>query len=151
MLANRYLYLNRLIQKKHNPYIKIVTWIRRRGKGFLLKTLFCKHLYSLGVSEDQIIIVELDDDRFEELRDKKNLREFIENKANNQNKQYYIIIDEIQMVKDFEGTIISLNNHPNFDVYITGSNSKFLSKGISTKLKDKGVEIRVHPLSYAEY
>lgn len=151
MLANRDLYLNRLIQKKHNPYIKIVTGVRRCGKSFLLKTLFCKHLYSLGVLEDQIIIVELDDDRFEELRDKKNLRNFIENKANDQSKQYYIIIDEVQMVKDFEGTIISLNNHPNYDVYITGSNSKFLSKDISTRFKDRGVEIRIHPLSYAEY
>lgn len=151
MLAQRNLYLNRLIQKKHNPYIKIVTGVRRCGKSFLLKTLFYDHLRSQGVSKDQIIIVEMDDDRFEELRDKKALREFIENKADDQSRQYYIIIDEVQIVKDFEGTIISLNNHLNYDVYITGSNSKFLSKDISTRFKDRGVELRIHPLSYAEF
>lgn len=151
MLAKRDYYLNKLINKKHNPYIKIITGVRRCGKSFLLKKLFCDHLLASGVRKDQIIIVELDDDRFEKQRDKACLREYIEEKANDENSQYYIIIDEVQMVKDFEGTIISLNNHPNYDVYITGSNSRFLSKDISTKFKDRGVEIRVHPLSYAEF
>ena len=77
------------------------------------------------VLKEQIIIVEMGDDRFEELIDKKILREFIENKANNQSKQYYNFIDEMQMVKYFEGTIISLNSHSNYDVYIAGNNSKF--------------------------
>lgn len=151
MEAKREVYLNRLIQKKNNPYIKIITGVRRCGKSFLLKTLYSAYLYSQGVNKDQIIIIELDDDKFEDLRDRKALREFVENKAYDENKQYYIIIDEVQMVEDFEGTIISLNNHTNYDVYITGSNSKFLSKDISTRFKDRGVEIRVHPLSYSEF
>lgn len=151
MQSNREYYLNRLISKIHNPYIKIITGIRRCGKSYLLKTLFCNYLISQGVDKSQIIIIELDDDRFEDLREKKALREYIEQKANNDNLQYYIIIDEVQLVKEFEGTVISLNNHSNYDVYITGSNSEFLSKDISTRFKDRGVEIRVHPLSYAEF
>ncbi|HJJ54981.1 MAG TPA: ATP-binding protein [Methanocorpusculum sp.] len=128
-----------------------MTGIRRCGKSYLLKTLFCKHLFSQGVEKDQIIVVELDDDRFEDLREKGHLRTYIEEKAADDTRQYYIIIDEVQMVKDFEGTIISLNNHANYDVYITGSNSEFLSKDISTRFKDRGIEIRIHPLSYAEF
>lgn len=151
MQSERKIYLQRLIQKKHSPYIKIVTGIRRCGKSYLLKTLFYNHLISEGVQKEQIIIVELDDDRFEDLRDKKALREYIEKRAEDEKLQYYIIIDEVQIVKDFEGTIISLNNHTNYDVYITGSNSEFLSKDISTRFKDRGVEIRIHPLSYAEF
>lgn len=151
MQSKREFYLNRLIQKKQSPYIKIVTGIRRCGKSYLLKTLFCDYLLSQGITKDQIIVVELDDDRFEEQRDKRILRTYIEEKASDDTKQYYIIIDEVQMVKDFEGTIISLNNHSNYDVYITGSNSEFLSKDISTRFKDRGVEIRIHPLSYEEF
>ena len=151
MQSKRDVYLARLIQKKHNPYIKIVTGIRRCGKSYLLKTLFYEHLLAQGVSREQIVIIELDDDRFEELRDRKALREYVETHAPDEKRQYYIIIDEVQMIENFEGTIISLNNHPNYDVYISGSNSEFLSKDISTRFKDRGVEIRVHPLSYAEF
>lgn len=151
MQAQRPEYLQRLIKNRHNPRIKIVTGIRRCGKSFLLKTLYCNYLRSQGVSNEQIIVIELDDDRFEGLRDKKVLREYVEQKAANEGLQYYVIIDEVQIAKGFEGTIISLNNHPNYDIYITGSNSEFLSKDISTRFKDRGIEIRVHPLSYAEF
>ncbi len=151
MKAQRPEYLQRLIKNRHNPRIKIVTGIRRCGKSFLLKTLYCNYLRSQGVSNEQIIVIELDDDRFEGLRDKKVLREYVEQKAANEGLQYYVIIDEVQIAKGFEGTIISLNNHPNYDIYITGSNSEFLSKDISTRFKDRGIEIRVHPLSYAEF
>ena len=151
MQAQRPEYLQRLIKNRHNPRIKIVTGIRRCGKSYLLKTLYCNYLRSQGVNDEQIILIELDDDRFEDLRDKKVLREYIEQKATNDSLQYYVIIDEVQIAKDFEGTIISLNNHPNYDIYITGSNSEFLSKDISTRFKDRGIEIRVHPLSYAEF
>ncbi|MBR2787837.1 MAG: ATP-binding protein, partial [Erysipelotrichaceae bacterium] len=113
--------------------------------------LYYEYLLSQGVSKDEIIVIELDDDRFEELRDKKKLREYVENQAKDEKKQYYIFIDEVQMIDDFEGTVISINNHKNYDVYITGSNSKFLSKDISTKFKDRGTEIRIHPLSFEEY
>ena len=122
MQANRTAYLKRLIQKRNNPYIKIITGIRRCGKSYLLKNLYRKYLNSVGIKDEQIIVVELDDDRFEELRERKALREYIEKRCNNENLQYYILIDEIQIVKGFEGTVISLNNHPNYDIYITGSN-----------------------------
>jgi len=149
--AERKQYLDRLIQKKQNPYIKIITGIRRCGKSYLLKTLYCDYLRSQGVTDEQMIVIELDDDRFENLRDKRALREYIEQHCADPQKQYYIMIDEVQIVKDFEGTIISLNNHSNYDVYITGSNSEFLSKDISTRFKDRGTEIRIHPLSYREF
>ena len=144
-------YLNQLIQRKHSSYIKIVTGVRRCGKSYLLKFLFRNHLRSEGVRDDQIVVVELDDDAFEDLRDRKALREYVEQKAPDRETQYYIILDEIQMVDSFEGTVVSLNNHANYDVYITGSNSKFLSKDISSRFRDRGVEIRVHPLSYREF
>ena len=151
MEAKREFYLNKLIQKRHNPLIKMITGIRRCGKSYLLKTLYRHYLKEQGVKDEQIVIIELDDDRFEELRDKKALREYIEKRCPDDNIQYYVIIDEVQIVKDFEGTIISLNNHTNYDVYITGSNSEFLSKDISTRFKDRGTEIRIHPLSYKEF
>ena len=144
-------YLELLLQRRHSPYIKIITGVRRCGKSYLLKNLFCSYLRDKGVRDDQIIVVELDDDRFEDLRERRALREYVEMHAPDENTQYYIILDEIQMVEAFEGTVISLNNHTNYDVYITGSNSKFLSKDISTRFKDRGTEVRVHPLSYREF
>ena len=151
MRINRDDYLNQLIQRRHNPYIKVVTGVRRCGKSYLLKSLFYDYLRSEGVRDEQIIVVELDDDRFENLRERKALREYVEKTAPDESVQYYIILDEIQMVEAFEGTVISLNNHTNYDVYITGSNSRFLSKDISSRFKDRGIEVRVHPLSYREF
>lgn len=144
-------YLRQLIQRRHSPYIKIVTGVRRCGKSYLLKTLYCDYLRSEGVDDGQLVVVELDDDKFEDLRERKALRQYVEEKAPDEGTQYYIVLDEIQMVEAFEGTVISLNNHANYDVYITGSNSKFLSRDISTRFKDRGTEIRIHPLSFREY
>lgn len=149
-MANRDIYLQKLIDKMHGDRIKIITGVRRCGKSYLLKRIYVEYLKSIGIGDNQIIIVELDDDRFETLRDKNLLRQYVENKADKE-IQYYIIIDEVQLVEGFEGTIISLNNHDNYDVYITGSNSKFLSKDIFTGFKDRGTEIRIHPLSYKEF
>lgn len=151
MRISRDEYLGQLIQRKHSPYVKIVTGVRRCGKSYLLKTLFRDHLRADGVSDGQIVVVELDDDKFEDQRDRKALREYVERKAPDARTQYYIILDEIQMVEAFEGAVISLNNHANYDVYITGSNSKFLSRDIATRFKDRGIEIRMHPLSYLEF
>lgn len=151
MKINRDEYLEQLIRRKHSPYIKIVTGVRRCGKSYLLKNLYCDHLRSEGVDDEQIVLVELDDDRFEELRERKALREYVEEKAPDEGTQYYVILDEIQMADAFEGTVISLNNHANYDVYITGSNSRFLSRDISTRFRDRGTEIRIHPLSYREF
>lgn len=125
--------------------------MRHCGKSYLLKCLYAEYLRGEGVSDEQMIVIELDDDRFENLCDKKALCEYVEEQASDENVQYYIILDEIQMVDEFEGTVISLNNHANYDVYITGSNSRFLSKDISTRFKDRGVEIRIYPLSYSEF
>lgn len=144
-------YLTQLIQRRRSPYIKIITGVRRCGKSYLLKRLYAEYLHSEGVNDEQMIVIELDDDRFENLRSKRALREYVEEQASDEGIQYYIILDEIQMVDEFEGAVISLNNHANYDVYITGSNSRFLSKDISTRFKDRGVEIRVHPLSYSEF
>ena len=149
-MIKRDAYLNKIIAKMHDDHIKIITGVRRCGKSYLLKKIYTEYLKSTGVEDSQIVIVELDDDKYEDLRDKKLLRQYIESKANDE-IQYYIIIDEVQLADGFEGTIISLNNHDNYDVYITGSNSKFLSKDIFTGFKDRGVEIRIHPLSYREF
>ena len=151
MRIDRDEYLEQLIQRKHSPYIKVVTGVRRCGKSYLLKTIFREHLRSEGVNDEQVVVVELDDDKFEDQRDRKALREYVEGKAPDDGVQYYIILDEIQMVDAFEGAVISLNNHANYDVYITGSNSKFLSRDISTRFKDRGTEIRIHPLSFREF
>lgn len=144
-------YLNQLTQRRHSPYVKVITGVRRCGKSYLLKELYRDWLRSQGVCDEQVVIVELDDDRFEDQRDRRALREYVEGKAPDGDTQYYVILDEIQMVEAFEGAVISLNNHANYDVYVTGSNSQFLSRDISTRFKDRGTEIRVRPLSYREF
>lgn len=144
-------YLAQLTQRRHGPYVKVVTGVRRCGKSYLLKELYRDWLRGQGVRDEQVVVVELDDDRFEEQRDRRALREYVEGRAPDDGTQYYVILDEIQMVDAFEGAVISLNNHANYDVYITGSNSKFLSRDVSTRFKDRGTEIRVHPLSYREF
>ena len=144
-------YLEQLKQRMHSPYVKIITGVRRCGKSYLLKNLFCDYLRAEGVRDEQIITVELDDDRFEGLRERRALREYVETEAPDEGAQYYIVLDEIQMVDAFEGAVISLANHANYDVYITGSNSKFLSRDIATGFRDRGTEVRVHPLSYREF
>lgn len=144
-------YLEQLKQRMLNPYAKIITGVRRCGKSYLLKNLFCDYLRGEGARDNQIVVVALDDDRFEELRERKALREYVEKAAPDEGTQYYIILDEIQMVEAFEGVVISLNNHANYDVYITGSNSKLLSRDIATGFRDRGTEVRVHPLSYCEF
>lgn len=144
-------YLGQLMQRRHSPYVKIVTGVRRCGKSYLLKDLYRDWLCGQGVRDEQVVVVELDDDRFEGQRDRRALREYVEGRASDEGTQYYVILDEIQMVDAFEGAVISLNNHANYDVYVTGSNSQFLSRDIATRFKDRGTEIRVHPLSYREF
>lgn len=102
MVISRDEYLNQLIQRRHSPYVKIVTGVRRCGKSYLLKNLYRDWLCSQGVRDEQIIVVELDDDRFEDQRDRKSLREYVEDKAPDEATQYYVILDEIQMVEAFE-------------------------------------------------
>jgi len=143
-------YLNQLIAKRHSSKIKIITGLRRSGKSFLLSRLYKDYLLKDGVKPDQIILVELDDEENEPLLEKGKLREYIENRAS-ETKQYYIFIDEIQLADNFVRAVNSLNKHENYDIYITGSNSKFLSKDINDEFKDRGSEINVRPLSFSEY
>ena len=150
-MIKRDFYLNQLISKRHSSKIKIITGLRRSGKSFLLSEIYRQYLLQEGVDQSQIIIIELDDESNDELLIKGNLRKYVENTANDESKQYYIIIDEIQLADDFVRSVNSLNKHKNYDIYITGSNSRFLSKDINDEFKDRGTEINVRPLSFSEY
>ena len=150
MEIKRDFYLNRLIESKNDGLIKVVTGIRRCGKSFLLNTLFYNHLLEHGVNEDHIIKVALDDSDNEELLITKNLSKYIKEKIID-NDVYYVILDEIQLVPNFEGVLNGLLRISNIDIYVTGSNSKFLSSDIITEFRGRGEEIRVYPLSYYEF
>lgn len=150
MEIKRDFYLNRLIEAKNDGLIKVVTGIRRCGKSYLLNTLFYNHLLETGVSESHIIKVALDDSDNEELTYPKNLSKYIKEKIT-ANDNYYIILDEIQLVDNFEGVLNGLLYMKNLDIYVTGSNSKFLSSDIITEFRGRGEEIRVYPLSYYEF
>ena len=150
MEIQRDYYLKRLINKKHNHLIKIVTGIRRCGKSYLLDPIFTNYLKSNGVSENHIIKLELDREKNEEYLDSKKLNEYIMSKIKDDN-MYYVILDEIQRVKGFEFVLNDLLYENNIDVYVTGSNSKFLSSDIITEFRGRGDEIRVYPLSFSEF
>lgn len=147
---NRDLYLNSIIDRKENGMIKVITGIRRCGKSYLLDPLFKNYLLSQGIPEDHIIKLELDSIENEEYRDAHKLYDFIMSKILD-DEIYYIILDEIQVVKDFESVLNSFLRKQNLDVYVTGSNSKFLSSDIITEFRGRGDEIRVYPLSYSEF
>ena len=142
-------YIQKLIDRKNNGFIKVITGIRRCGKSYLLFNLFKKHLIDSGVKSKQIIELSLDDDQNEELLDRKKLGEYIRNKITN-DKMYYLLIDEIQFVEGFEKVLNGLTKIDNLDVYVTGSNSKFLSTDILTEFRGRGDEVRVYPLSFKE-
>ena len=127
-----------------------VTGVRRCGKSFLLFNLFHNHLVSSGVDEDHIIEVALDDRSNKHLRDPDNMLSFVKGKIKD-NEMYYIILDEIQMLNEFEDVLNSFLHIRNADVYVTGSNSRFLSSDVITEFRGRGDEIRVHPLSFKEY
>ena len=143
-------YLDLLIAKKWNVMIKVVTGIRRCGKSYLLFNIFKSYLLNSGVKEDEIIEVALDSVEFEELCDRKKLYEYIKSKVIN-NRKYYLLLDEIQLVDGFEFLLNGLLRVSNIDCYVTGSNSKFLSSDIITEFRGRGDEIRIHPLSFKEF
>ena len=156
-------YLNKLISKKNNGLIKVITGIRRCGKSYLLFNLYYDHLIHEGVSKDSIITVALDDDDCSEYCDPQKLSEYIKSKITEQNKQYYVFIDEAQYAITREeiknpdvpirlyGVLNGLLRRKNVDVYVTGSNSKFLSSDILTEFRGRGDEIHIAPLSFSEY
>lgn len=150
MIIERPLYLKQLIALRHNGLIKIVTGIRRCGKSFLLSTLYTGWLKEQGVTEDHIIDINLEDRRNKELRDPDNLLAFIDSKIKDDD-MHYIMIDEIQLVPEFEDVLNSYLNMPNADVYVTGSNARFLSSNVRTEFAGRGDEIRLHPLSFSEF
>lgn len=143
-------YLNKLISRKWNGMVKVITGIRRCGKSYLLFEIFKKHLLDNGVSSEQIIEVSLDAEEFEELQDKKKLNEYIKARIKDE-KEYYVLLDEIQLVDGFESVLNGLLRIKNVDCYVTGSNSKFLSSDIITEFRGRGDEVRVYPLSFSEF
>lgn len=142
-------YLQRLIKRTGNGRAKVITGIRRCGKSYLLFTLFWNHLLSTGVDEDHIIAIALDDDENEHLLDRHALGLEILSRIKDE-KTYYVFLDEIQNVDGFEMVINGLLHKPNVDVYVTGSNSRFLSSDIITEFRGRGDEVRVRPLSFSE-
>ncbi len=158
----RELYLNQLINKQFNGMIKIITGIRRCGKSYLLFELFRKYLLDNGVPSDHIITLSLEEDENEEYRDPSNLSKFLKSKIKNDKDEFYILLDEAQLAITKEeyqnqgmiklyGILNSLLKRRNVDVYITGSNSKFLSSDVLTEFRGRGDEIRVYPLSFMEF
>ncbi|MEG1506953.1 MAG: ATP-binding protein [Bacilli bacterium] len=150
MEIKRKYYLNKLISKKGNPLIKIITGIKGSGKSYLLDPIFKNYLLENGVDKEHIIKLELDSFENEEYTNPKKLYEYVMAKVED-NDTYYIILDEIQKVDDFESVLNSFLRKSNFDVYVTGSNSKFLSSDIITEFRGRGDEIRVYPLSFSEF
>lgn len=150
MTVNRPVYLNKLIECRHNGMIKIITGMRRSGKSFLLLNLFSEWLKNNGIDENHIIQIDLESLYNEELRLPLNLLKYVDNRTLDAN-MHYILIDEVQLLQRFEEVLNTLLKKPNVDVYVTGSNARFLSKDVITTFRGRGFEIRVHPFSFAEY
>ena len=150
MIINRQKYLDELISLRHDGMIKIVTGIRRCGKSFLLSTIFGGWLRDQGIDEAHIININLEDRRNMAMRDPDNLLAYIDSRLKDDN-MHYIMIDEIQLVTDFEDVLNSYLNMPNADVYVTGSNARFLSSSIRTEFAGRGEEVRLYPLSFKEF
>lgn len=146
----RDLYLNKLIRSMHNGMIKVVTGIRRCGKSYLLFNLFSDYLKTQGVDDEHIIKVDLEDRRNKKLRNPDTLLEYIDAHIAKEG-MHYVMLDEVQWVDEFEDVLNSYLKIPNVDVYVTGSNSKFLSSDVITEFRGRGDEIKVAPLSFSEY
>ena len=149
MNINREYYLNQLIEKQNNGLVKIITGIRRCGKSYLLDPIFKNYLLDYGVGESNIIKLDLDSIENEYLLDAHKLYDFICDKIIDSDK-YYVLLDEIQKVEGFEAVLNGLLKK-NIDIYVTGSNSKFLSKDIITEFRGRGDEIKMYPLSFKEF
>ena len=150
MEIKRDYYLKELIDRIDNGLIKIITGIRRCGKSYLLNTIFKNYLIEQGTDEEHIIQLSLDENKNKKYLDPDVLDEYIRSLIKDKNK-YYILLDEIQEVKDFESVLIGLMHINNVEIYVTGSNSKFLSSDIVTEFRGRGDEVRVYPLSFAEF
>ena len=150
MIINRDYYLHSLCRSKGNGLIKIVTGLRRSGKSFLLKKLFRSHLLDDGVREDHIIVIDMENRKNSELKDPDRLLDWVEGKIVD-DETYYVIIDEVQEVDDFVSVLSTLSVTEGVDVYVTGSNSRFLSSNVLTEFRGRGDVIHIWPLSFAEF
>ncbi|ATV32198.1 ATP-binding protein [Prevotella intermedia] len=150
MNIERPIYLQRLIDRRHNGMIKIITGLRRSGKSYLLFTLFCQYLKEQGIDDTQIIKLDLENIYNERYRKPLPLLEYIGQRVID-TREYFILIDEIQLLDRFEEVLNTLLKNPQLDVYVTGSNARFLSKDVVTTFRGRGDELRIHPLSFSEY
>lgn len=143
-------YLNDLTNRMHNGMIKVVTGIRRCGKSYLIFNIFKNYLLGQGVAESHIIEIELDQRKNKKYRDPDTILDYIESLIEDDD-QYYVLLDEVQMLREFEEVLNSLLHIRNADIYVTGSNSKFLSKDVITEFRGRGDEIHIYPLSFKEF
>lgn len=150
MEIKRDYYLKALINRMHNHLIKVVTGIKRSGKSYLLFHIFQNYLLEQGISESHIIRIELDQRKHRQYRDPDRILEYIESCIQD-GEMYYILLDEVQLLKEFEEVLNSLLHIDNVDVYVTGSNSRFLSKDVITEFRGRGDEIHIFPLTFREF
>ena len=150
MEIKRNRYLNMLISKKHNGLIKVITGMRRCGKSYLLFTLFKEHLLSDGIDEDHIIEIAFDAFENKKYRDPDVLYPYLKEQIKD-DAMYYVLLDEVQLLGEFESILNSLIRMKNVDVYVTGSNARFLSKDVITEFRGRGDEVHMYPLSFAEF
>ena len=150
MNIERPIYLQRLINRRHNGMIKIITGLRRSGKSYLLFTLFCQYLKEQGIDDSQIIKLDLENIYNERYRKPLPLLEYIGQRVTD-TREYFILIDEIQLLDRFEEVLNTLLKNTQLDVYVTGSNARFLSKDVVTTFRGRGDELRIPPLSFSEY
>ena len=143
-------YLADLINRMNNGMIKVVTGIRRCGKSYLIFTIFKSYLKEQGVDERHIITIELDQRKDKKYRDPDVILEYIESRIIDDEK-FYVLLDEVQLLEDFEEVLNSLLHIKNLDIYVTGSNSKFLSKDVITEFRGRGDEIHIYPLTFKEF
>lgn len=150
MEIKRDLYLQKLIDRRHNGLIKVVTGVRRCGKSYLVFNLFSNYLKSIGVNNEHIIKLNLESRRNKKLRNPDALLEYLDEKLVDQ-QMHYILLDEVQKVDEFVDVLNSYLDVPNADVYVTGSNARFLSKDVITEFRGRGDEVKIYPLSFSEF
>lgn len=150
MIIERKKYMQQLVQSKHNGLVKIITGIRRCGKSFLLFNLFKSQLEKEGIDKEHIIEMAFDDFANREYRDPEKFYQYVKAQIKD-GRMYYALLDEVQMMDQFEDVLNGLLHIPNVDVYVTGSNAKFLSKDIITEFRGRGYQIHVSPLSFSEF
>lgn len=150
MMIQRNKYLNELVSLQGNGMIKVITGMRRCGKSYLLFNIFVSYLEEQGIAPEQIIKVNLEDFKHRALRNPDNMYSYVESQIKD-DRIHYILLDEIQMLEHFEDVLNGFLNMPNVEVYVTGSNAKFLSKDIITEIRGRGYEIKMYPLCFSEY